>query len=66
MEGIFKLWPIHRFIPAPAGNSHLSDVLPWYLASAVHPRACGEQNVYTLDTVTVILRFIPAPAGNRL
>ncbi len=30
-----------RFIPAPAGNSHL--LRPKHYHSTVHPRACGEQ-----------------------
>ena len=33
---------VHRFIPAPAGNS--SKPSPSAPLAAVHPRACGEQN----------------------
>ena len=48
----------HRFIPAPAGNSH-----PPSASIEVHPRACGEQIPAGRPP---LIRFIPAPAGNSL
>jgi len=54
--------PVHRFIPACAGNSN-PDPRP-QPSQTVHPRVCGEQSEGRFQMVNA-LRFIPACAGNR-
>ena len=79
LRGTEETWgpdgTLHRFIPAPAGNSTREPM--GVVRMSVHPRACGEQlmSVCSMKTASVHPRacgeqlaqqnrFIPAPAGN--
>ncbi len=47
LDGGFEFYPVARFIPAHAGNTHTAS--PSNLPMPVHPRACGEHG----DRITI-------------